>query len=58
MSKKYIAELTDDEGSTFREVVKKLKGACQKVGPPKISKDHDSLEIGRTEPGLNSVSAR
>jgi hypothetical protein len=31
MNKKYIVELTDDERSTLQEVVKKLKGASQKL---------------------------
>jgi len=31
MNKKYIVELTDDERSTLKEVVKKLKGTSQKV---------------------------
>ena len=31
MKKRYIVELTDDERSTLREVVKKLKGTSQKV---------------------------
>jgi hypothetical protein len=31
MKKKYIVELTDDERSTLKEVVKKLKGTSQKV---------------------------
>ncbi len=31
MNKKYIVELTDDERSRLQEVVKKLKGASQKL---------------------------
>lgn len=31
MNKKYIVELTDDERTTLREVVKKLKGSSQKL---------------------------
>ena len=31
MNKKYIVELTDDERSSLRKVVKKLKGSSQKV---------------------------
>ena len=31
MKKKYIVELTEDERSTLREVVKKLKGTSGKV---------------------------
>ena len=31
MNKKYLVELTDDERSSLREVVKKLKGTSQKV---------------------------
>jgi hypothetical protein len=31
MNKKYIVELTDDERSTLQQVVKKLKGASQKL---------------------------
>ena len=31
MNKKYIVELTDDERATLQEVVKKLKGASQKL---------------------------
>ncbi len=31
MNKTYIVELTDDERSRLQEVVKKLKGACQKL---------------------------
>ena len=32
MKKKYVVELTDDERSSLREVVKKLKGTAKRSG--------------------------
>jgi transposase len=49
MPKKYIVELTDDERSTLREVVKKLKGTSQKVKRANILLKADGCGPGWTD---------
>jgi len=49
MKKKYIVELTDDERSTLREVVKKLKGTSQKVRRANILLKADAGGPGWTD---------
>ena len=49
MKKKYIVELTDDERSTLKSVVKKLKGSSQKVRRANILLKADVLGPGWTD---------
>ncbi len=49
MKKKYIVELTDDERSSLREVVKKLKGTSQKVKRANILLKADACGPGWTD---------
>lgn len=49
MNKKYIVELTDDERSVLREVVKKLKGTSQKVKRANILLKADAWGPGWTD---------
>jgi len=49
MKKKYIVELTDDERSSLREVVKKLKGSSQKVKRANILLKADACGPGWTD---------
>jgi len=49
MNKKYIVELTDDERSTLKEVVKKLKGSSQKVKRANILLKADARGPGWTD---------
>src|SRR6476620_2616466 len=49
MKKKYIVELTDDERSTLREVVKKLKGTSGKVKRANILLKADAGGPGWTD---------
>ena len=49
MKKKYIVELTDEERSSLREVVKKLKGTSQKVKRANILLKADACGPGWTD---------
>ena len=49
MKKKYIVELTEDERSTLREVVKKLKGSSGKVKRANILLKADASGPGWTD---------
>ena len=49
MKKKYLVELTDDERSSLREVVKKLKGTSQKVKRANILLKADASGPGWTD---------
>jgi hypothetical protein len=49
MIKKYIVELTDDERSSLREVVRKLKGTSQKVKRANILLKTDASGPGWTD---------
>jgi len=49
MKKKYIVELTEDERSTLRAVVKKLKGTSQKVKRASILLKADACGPGWTD---------
>lgn len=49
MKKKYIVELTDEERSTLKEVVKKLKGSSQKVKRANILLKADTCGPGWTD---------
>ena len=49
MKKKYIVELTDDERSSLKEVVKKLKGTSQKVKRANILLKADACGPGWTD---------
>ncbi len=49
MNKKYIVELTDDERSSLREIVKKLKGTSQKVRRASILLKADACGPGWTD---------
>lgn len=49
MNKKYIVELTDEERSTLKAIVKKLKGTSQKVKRANILLKADALGPGWTD---------
>lgn len=49
MNKKYIVDLTDDERSSLREVVRKLKGTSQKVRRANILLKADACGPGWTD---------
>lgn len=49
MKKKYVVELADDERSSLREVVKKLKGTSQKVRRANILLKADACGPGWTD---------
>lgn len=49
MNKKYVVELTDDERSILKEVVKKLKGTSQKVKRANILLKADAQGPGWTD---------
>ena len=49
MKKKYLVDLTDDERSSLREVVKKLKGTSQKVKRANILLKADASGPGWTD---------